>query len=165
MCVQGLKRIKQLLFLLSGSTVLERTLAASHGKFLKSLWDFKFSRRRVWSSSSLIMEAVRTSETSVDNYFTRQYIPEENSEFLDLIYTFGRTPLGEWSTRRKGLYLHRTKQHKNTRTNIHALSGIRTHDLSAQKMKAYASDRAATGTSYKMTYDVSTVLVLQVFLN
>jgi hypothetical protein len=27
-----------------------------------------------------MMEAVRTSETSVDNYFTRQYIPEYNSE-------------------------------------------------------------------------------------
>jgi hypothetical protein len=26
------------------------------------------------------MEVVRTSETSVDNYFTRQYIPEDNSE-------------------------------------------------------------------------------------
>jgi hypothetical protein len=26
------------------------------------------------------MEAARTSETSVDNYFTRQYIPEDNSE-------------------------------------------------------------------------------------
>jgi hypothetical protein len=30
--------------------------------------------------SSLMMEAARTSETSVDNYFTRQYIPEDNSE-------------------------------------------------------------------------------------
>jgi hypothetical protein len=29
----------------------------------------------------LMMEAARTSETSVDNYFTRQYIPEDNSEF------------------------------------------------------------------------------------
>jgi hypothetical protein len=27
-----------------------------------------------------MMEAVRTSETSVDNHFTRQYIPGENSE-------------------------------------------------------------------------------------
>jgi hypothetical protein len=27
-----------------------------------------------------MMEAVRTSETSVDNYFTRQHIPEDNSE-------------------------------------------------------------------------------------
>jgi 3',5'-cyclic AMP phosphodiesterase CpdA len=27
-----------------------------------------------------MMEAVRTSETSVDNHFTRQYDPEENSE-------------------------------------------------------------------------------------
>jgi hypothetical protein len=29
---------------------------------------------------SLMMEAVRTSETSVDNYFTWHYIPEDNSE-------------------------------------------------------------------------------------
>jgi hypothetical protein len=28
----------------------------------------------------LMMEAVHTSEMSVDNYFTRQYIPEDNSE-------------------------------------------------------------------------------------
>jgi hypothetical protein len=27
-----------------------------------------------------MMGAARTSETSVDNYFTRQYIPEDNSE-------------------------------------------------------------------------------------
>jgi hypothetical protein len=26
------------------------------------------------------MEAVRTSETSIDNHFTQQYIPEDNSE-------------------------------------------------------------------------------------
>jgi 23S rRNA C2498 (ribose-2'-O)-methylase RlmM len=30
--------------------------------------------------SSLMVEAARTSETSVDNYFTRQYIPEDNYE-------------------------------------------------------------------------------------
>jgi hypothetical protein len=30
--------------------------------------------------SSLMMEAARSSETSVDNHFTRQYIPEDNSE-------------------------------------------------------------------------------------
>jgi len=27
-----------------------------------------------------MMEAARTSETSVDNYFTLQYIPDDNSE-------------------------------------------------------------------------------------
>jgi hypothetical protein len=32
------------------------------------------------SHSSLMMEAVRTSETSVDNLFTRQYNPEDSSE-------------------------------------------------------------------------------------
>jgi hypothetical protein len=33
-----------------------------------------------YTASSLMMEAVRTSETSVDNHSTRQYIPEDNSE-------------------------------------------------------------------------------------
>jgi hypothetical protein len=28
------------------------------------------------------MEAARISETSVDNYFTRQYIPEDKSKFV-----------------------------------------------------------------------------------
>jgi hypothetical protein len=32
-----------------------------------------------------MMEAARTSETSVDNYFTRQYIPEDKSEILNLL--------------------------------------------------------------------------------
>jgi hypothetical protein len=36
-----------------------------------------------------------------------------------------------------------TGQHN---TDIHALSGIQIHDLSDQAIKAYASDRAATGT-------------------
>jgi hypothetical protein len=34
--------------------------------------------------SSLMMEAARTSETSVDNYFTRQYIPEDNFELQNI---------------------------------------------------------------------------------
>jgi hypothetical protein len=29
---------------------------------------------------AVMMEAVRSSVTSVDNYFKRQYIPEDNSE-------------------------------------------------------------------------------------
>jgi hypothetical protein len=33
-----------------------------------------------------MMEAVRTSETSVDNHFTRQYIPEDSSEHPTLRY-------------------------------------------------------------------------------
>jgi hypothetical protein len=32
-------------------------------------------------------EAARTSEMSVENYFTRQYIPEDNSENLPLCLT------------------------------------------------------------------------------
>jgi hypothetical protein len=43
--------------------------------------DNHFTRQYIpENNSSLMMEAVRTSETSVDNHFTRQYIPEDNSE-------------------------------------------------------------------------------------
>jgi hypothetical protein len=38
-------------------------------------------RFKVLTAAS-VMEAVRTSETSVDNHFTRQYIPEHNSEHI-----------------------------------------------------------------------------------
>jgi hypothetical protein len=35
-----------------------------------------------------LMEAVRTSETLVDNNFTRQYIPEDNSEHHEYVLNF-----------------------------------------------------------------------------
>jgi hypothetical protein len=34
-----------------------------------------------------MMEAARTSETSVDKYFTRQYIPEDKSELRVMNYS------------------------------------------------------------------------------
>jgi hypothetical protein len=34
-------------------------------------------RFQVLTAASMMMEAARTSETSVDNYFIRQYIPED----------------------------------------------------------------------------------------
>ena len=44
--------------------------------------------------------------------------------------THGRTPLDEWSARRRGRCLHNTQQTQET--NIHVLSGIRTRDPSSQ---------------------------------
>jgi hypothetical protein len=40
-----------------------------------------------WVISSLMMEAVPTSETSVDNHFTLQYNPEDNSEHVSFSST------------------------------------------------------------------------------
>jgi hypothetical protein len=91
------------IIIISGSTVLVRTLAASH-----------------WS-------------------------------IRNLIKTLGRTPLDEWSARHKDLYLHRTTQHRNTKTNIHVSSGIRTHEPSNQAAKTYALHLAATGTGDSLT--------------
>jgi hypothetical protein len=54
--------------------------------------------------------------------------------------------LGRVISPSQGPYLHRTTQHRKTRTNIHALSGIRTHDPSNQPAKSHASDSTATVT-------------------
>jgi hypothetical protein len=54
--------------------------------------------------------------------------------------------LGRVISPSQGLYLHRTTQHRKTRTDIHALSRIRTHDPSNQLAKTHASDRTATVT-------------------
>jgi hypothetical protein len=65
--------------------------------------------------------------------------------FLELFrHTVGL--LGRVISPSQGLYLHRTTEHRKTRTNIHALSGIRTHDPSNQPAKTHASDRTATVT-------------------
>jgi hypothetical protein len=54
--------------------------------------------------------------------------------------------LGRVISPSQGLYQRRTTQHRKMRTNIHALSGIRTHDPSNQPAKTLTSDRTATVT-------------------
>jgi hypothetical protein len=46
------------------------------------------------------MEAVRTSETSVDNHFTRQYNPEDSSEQASFMYTANNKVAAAYSSRR-----------------------------------------------------------------
>jgi hypothetical protein len=71
-----------------------KVLTAASMKFRFVLWDVLPCKiifvRRLRSTCliiALMMEAARTSETSVDNYFTRQYIPEDKSE-LNKICTY-----------------------------------------------------------------------------
>jgi hypothetical protein len=87
------------------------------------------------SSSSCFSVLIRTFAAS-------------HRRFRNLIKTHGRTPLNEWSAGRKGLYLHTTTQHRNTRTNIHTSIGIRTHNPSNQAASTYALHCAATGTGF-----------------
>jgi hypothetical protein len=65
--------------------------------------------------------------------------------------TFVRTPWARVSPS-QGLYRHRTAQHRITRMNIHALSGIRTHDPSIQTAKNHAPDRGATEIGRSIQY-------------
>jgi hypothetical protein len=58
-----------------------RVLTAASMKFRFVLWDILPCNIIVDRRFDLMMEAAHTSETLVDNYFTRQYIPEDKSEF------------------------------------------------------------------------------------
>jgi hypothetical protein len=77
-----------------------------------------------------------------------------HGRFRNLIKTLGRTLSGEWSAHRKGLYLHNTTKHRNTRTNIHDSGGIRTHHPSNQAAKTYALALATAGTGNKLSYSL-----------
>jgi hypothetical protein len=59
------------------------------------------------------MEAVRTSETSVDNHFTRQYNPEDSSE--------------HHTRRRENLKSHRGKKTKIVRAFVYTHTNTHTH--------------------------------------
>jgi hypothetical protein len=52
--------------------------------------------------------------------------------------------LGRVISLSQGICLHSTAQHRKTRTDIHALSGIRTRDSSVRAIKVQAPERAAT---------------------
>jgi hypothetical protein len=122
-----------------------------------------------------MMEAASTPERSVNFYqTTRRNNPEDKpSSWTQLIIDVFFSPvalqslkdlrrltyrrflelfrhmvglLGRAISPLQGLYLHRTTQHRKTRTNIHTLRGIRTHDTSNQPAKTHASDRTATVT-------------------
>jgi hypothetical protein len=68
--------------------------------------------------------------------------------------------LGRVISPSQGLCLHRTTQHRKTWTNIHALSGIRTHDPSNQPTKTHTSNRTATVTGEDILL-ISNLLTLQ----
>jgi hypothetical protein len=84
-----------------------------------------------------------SSKDCVFFYLYRFRIPLRH---FKIIIDIGRSPwTGDQPVIRP--LLSQVAQHRNTKTNIHALSEILTHDLSAQAIKAFASDRMATETS------------------
>jgi hypothetical protein len=71
------------------------------------------------------------------------------SRLHDLRYTtLGRTPLDEWSARRRDLHLttHNThKRHTHTHTHTHDTGGIRTCKQACERPQTHALDSAAMG--------------------
>jgi hypothetical protein len=58
--------------------------------------------------------------------------------FTHLARLLGRGGGGYRISPSQGLYLHRTAQHRKTRTSTHASSEIRTHDLTVREIMAHA---------------------------
>jgi hypothetical protein len=69
--------------------------------------------------------------------------------FINIIYTLGRAPLDQPITKASTY----TRQHDNreTKINIHTLSGIRFHVLSVQVIKTFASDRLGPARTFLIT--------------
>ena len=72
-------------------------------------------------------------------------------------YTLGRTPLDEWSARRRGRYLHNTLETQET--NIHPVGGFWTWDASNKS----ASDGTAIGIGTR--YSIIWQFILQSWLS
>jgi hypothetical protein len=86
-----------------------------------------------WATASLMMKAARTSETSVDNYFTRQYIPEDNSEL---------------HTRRR----ENLKSHKWLISGIHKPTVLHTcHEVRTLQLKSHWSDLCESESDLRVT--------------
>jgi hypothetical protein len=64
--------------------------------------------------------------------------------------TRGKTPLDEWSARRRGLYLHRITQHKHKRQTSMPRAGFETTIPATERPQTYALDRVATGIGRKI---------------
>jgi hypothetical protein len=67
--------------------------------------------------------------------------------YLDILYD----SLDEWSARREAS-TYAGRHNTETRTNVHALSGIRTHYPSVWSIKAHGPDRSATVTGILWSY-------------
>jgi hypothetical protein len=103
-------------------------------------------RQRTVSNLRNVYEIIVFTIIISDSAILVRALADSHQRYHNIIKILGRTPLDERSARHKGLYLNTKTQHRKTRTSIHALSGIRTHDLIVQAIETYASDRAPTGT-------------------
>ena len=92
---------------------------------------FLRGRKLIFVYNLFIFSPPGATQPIVGVYFTALYrsLASSRTRLLDHTQrraTFGRTPLNEWSFRRRDLYLTTHNTHKN----IHAPGGIRTHDRS-----------------------------------
>jgi len=100
------------------------SLVSQHESPFKPLTQFPNNRRRViLILLHFSMAHVTSCEVSRLHTHTHTYRERERERG-------SRTPLNEWSARRRGRYLHNT--HNSQETNIHFLSGIRTRDPSSK---------------------------------
>jgi hypothetical protein len=111
----------------------------------------------------------RTLYTNVNNSFFLSFFPHGSTVvgelrrlLMGVLKTFSSTAgigLLGWEARpSQGLYLHKTAQHRKTRTNTHASSGIWIHNRSIQVVKTNTLDRAANVIGINNSYFIQIIL-------
>ena len=91
-------------------------------------------------------------------------IASSRTRFLDHTQrraTVGRSPLDEWSVRRRDLYL---TTHNTQQTNIHAPAGIRTHDRSRRVAADLRLRPRGFWDRHLYTYRVLTIVVISIWI-
>jgi len=124
-------------------TILQDLVSQNTGIFIKPLWEPQISARYVLYQHIIfviIASLVRFRRDSP--HWARA---SSFTKFLDRtqrLTTVGRTPLDEWSARRRDLYL--------TKHNIRIYAPVRFEPTisAGERPQTYAWDRAATGTGY-----------------
>jgi len=94
----------------------------------------------VWNTSCIILFLWRCDPTRVMAFSLSKLLDHAQRRT-----TVGRTPLDEWSARRRDLYL--TTHNIHNRQHVHAPGGFQPTILAGERPQTYTLDGAATGTS------------------
>jgi hypothetical protein len=126
------------------------------------------------SEKSAIMDRCTKRHNSIHS-FTGAYSPGRTfglpfrGFLFTHIQTHGRTPLDEWSARRRNLYLHRTTQHINTRDKHpcperghNSITGTEaSHTETKQASRLHVANNAVKTAFSEILYEAGSMVMIQ----
>jgi hypothetical protein len=140
--------------------IIHMSLSAVCIYFLKTVSDYPYSFVNLLHKwRSIRIAQVRNPDTLFSLFFHSQALIVQDWSLASLFgvswshtdrHTVGL--LDEWSAHRRGLYLHRTTQHKHNRLTSMPRAGFEPSTPVTKRPQTYALDRAATGIGHFSLY-------------